>query len=216
MRQQRKRLAKGVFYWLVAVVLGSRPGPGWSAEDIALRIGGSEGRAAEAEKDKVLTLEEAVRIALENHPSIAAAREKVGAQQAVVGQQLAAYYPTISMGNSYRTANVAGTTSSPEAAFDFFTSQATFDMTLYNFGKREGAVQSSRDTLDATGYNYKTAVDGVVLGVKQAYYSVLQANALLKVREETVKDRELLLRQAQGGREVEAILFHPSQDLVRR
>jgi len=202
MRQQRKRLAKGVFYWLVAVVLGSRPGPGWSAEDIALRIGGSEGRAAEAEKDKVLTLEEAVRIALENHPSIAAAREKVGAQQAVVGQQLAAYYPTISMGNSYRTANVAGTTSSPEAAFDFFTSQATFDMTLYNFGKREGAVQSARDTLDATGYNYKTAVDGVVLGVKQAYYSVLQANALLKVREETVKDRELLLRQAQGFYEV--------------
>ncbi|MBI2360252.1 MAG: TolC family protein [Deltaproteobacteria bacterium] len=154
------------------------------------------------DRDQVLTLEEAVRLALENHPSIAAARERVGAQQAVLGQQLGAYYPTINMANSYRTANTSGTTTGPEEAFDFFTSQTNFDMTLYNFGKREGAVQSARDTLDATRYNYKTALDGVILGVKQAYYNVLQASALLRVREETVKDRELLLRQAQGFYEV--------------
>jgi outer membrane protein TolC len=98
-------------------------------------------------------------------------------------------------------------------------------MTLYNFGKREGAVESARDTLEATGYNYKTAVDAVVLGVKQAYYGYLQARAIVNVREETVKSRELVARQARGFYEVgtraridvaraESNLFTAQADLI--
>jgi outer membrane protein TolC len=75
-------------------------------------------------------------------------------------------------------------------------------MTLYNFGKREGSVQSARDTLDATQFNYLTTEEDVVLAVKQAYYGYLAARALVKVREATVRDRELLVRQAQGFFEV--------------
>ncbi|MBI2211926.1 MAG: TolC family protein [Deltaproteobacteria bacterium] len=60
----------------------------------------SPGAAAGA---KVLKLEEAVAVALENHPRIRAAKEKVGAQNAVLGQQMSAYYPTVSLSNSYRT-----------------------------------------------------------------------------------------------------------------
>ena len=71
-------------------------------------------------------------------------------------------------------------------------------MTLYNFGKREGNVQSARDTLDATNFNYKTTVDSVILGVKQSYFTYLGLRAIVKVREETVKNRQLLARQAQG------------------
>jgi outer membrane protein TolC len=69
---------------------------------------------------------------------------------------------------------------------------------LYNFGKREGAVQAARETLSATDYNYKTAVDAVVVGVKQAYYAYLQARAIVNVREDTVKIRDLLVKQTQG------------------
>jgi outer membrane protein TolC len=75
-------------------------------------------------------------------------------------------------------------------------------MTLYNFGKREGTVQAARETLDATSYNYKTTVDSVVLGVKQAYYAYLQARAIVAVREDTVKNRDLLVKQARGFYEV--------------
>jgi outer membrane protein TolC len=71
-------------------------------------------------------------------------------------------------------------------------------MILYNFGKREGAVQAARETLSATDYNYKTTVDTVVLGVKQAYYAYLQAKAIVNVREDTVKNRDLLVKQTQG------------------
>src|SRR4029434_2361374 len=72
------------------------------------------------------------------------------------------------------------------------------NMILYNFGKREGNVQSARDTLDATNFNYKTTVDGVIFFVQQSYFNYLGLRAIVKVREETVKNRQLLARQAQG------------------
>src|SRR3972149_77464 len=92
--------------------------------------------------DKALKLEDAVRTALENHPRIRAAKEKVGAQQAVLGQQFAAYYPTVSLGNSDRTSNSSGggdTIQNRDS--ERYSGQANFNMTLYNFGKREGAVE---------------------------------------------------------------------------
>src|SRR5215204_2662800 len=54
---------------------------------------------------KLLTLEDTVRIGLENHPRIKSANERVLSQQAILGQQMAAYYPTVSLNNQFRTVN---------------------------------------------------------------------------------------------------------------
>jgi outer membrane protein len=160
-------------------------------------------QTANPQAGNVLTLDEAIQIGLDNHPSIKAARERIGAQQAVLGQQMAAYYPTIAMNNFYQTSTQVGSNvGASENAFDTVVSRTGVNMTLYNFGKREGTVQAARDTLDATGFNYKTAVDGVILGVKQSYYLYLGAKAIVTVREETVKSRQLLVNQARGFYEV--------------
>ena len=160
-------------------------------------------QTAAPQPGNVLTLDEAIQIALENHPSIKASKERIGAQEAVVGQQMSAYYPTIAMTNFYQTGNQAGNTVGVTPnAFETYLARTAVNMTLYNFGKREGNVQSARDTLDATNFNYKTTVDGVVLQVKQAYFSYLGLRALVKVGEETVKSRQLLANQAQGFYEV--------------
>ena len=160
-------------------------------------------QTAAPQPGNVLTLDEAIQIALENHPSIKASKERIGAQEAVVGQQMSAYYPTISMTNFYQTGNQAGTSVGvTNNAVETYLARTAVNMTLYNFGKREGNVQSARDTLDATNFNYKTTVDGVVLGVKQAYFTYLGLRALVKVGEETVKSRQLLANQAQGFYEV--------------
>jgi outer membrane protein TolC len=165
-----------------------------------------------SQQANVLTLDEAVQTALQNHPNLAAARERIGQQQAVLGQQMSAYYPTISWNNSYRTSTQTGTTGTSANAFDSYISQGSFNITLYNFGKREAAVQAARETLDATGHNYKATVDAVILGVKQAYFGYLGFRALVNVREETVRSRELLVRQAQGFYEVGT---RPRIDVVR-
>ena len=160
------------------------------------------GQKASAQAGNVLTLDDAIQIGLDNHPSIKAARERIGAQQAVVGQEMSAYYPTINLNNSYQTGTQTAGSPTTNRAADRYQSQANFAMTLYNFGKREATVQSARDTLDATGFNYKTTVDGIILGVKQAYYLYLGAKAIVAVREETVKSRQLLVNQARGFYEV--------------
>jgi outer membrane protein len=148
-----------------------------------------------------LTLDEAVQTALANHPNVRAAKERIGAQQAVLGQQTAAYYPTVGFNNQYRTTQSSTSGGAPRAS-ESYSSQANFNMILYNFGKREGAVQAARETLEATSYNYDTSVDAVVLGVKQSFYGYLQAAAIVKVRQETVSSRELLVRQARAFYEV--------------
>jgi len=92
-------------------------------------------------KSDGLRLEEAIRTALKYHPKIKGAEEEVGAQRAVVGQSLSAYYPEISFNNFYRSTLSSGQTSSSQSAFDFLSSRTDFDMTLYDFGKREGKLR---------------------------------------------------------------------------
>jgi outer membrane protein len=151
---------------------------------------------------KRLNIEDAVRIGLENHPRIRAARERIGSQEAILGQQMSAYYPTINFNNSYRTTNSSGSSGTSSSATDTYTSQANLNLTLYNFGKREGTVQAARETVDATREDFSTTTQDIVLSVKQAYYTYLGTQALVTVRQETVRNRELLVRQAQGFYEV--------------
>ena len=150
---------------------------------------------------KLLTIEDAVRIGLDNHPRIKSANERVGSQRAILGQQMSAYYPTVSLNNQYRTSQ-SSTDGGADRASESFSSQASFNYILYNFGKREGNVQAARETLDATKQDYESTNQDIVLAIKQAYYIYLGTQALVKVRQETVRSRELLVRQAQGFYEV--------------
>ena len=186
-------------YWLVILGLLLWPILGESAESPSSepQISLQQGQPKDG---NVLTLEDALQMALDNNPTIVAARERIGAQKAVLGQQMAAYYPTIVVNNFYRTGNELNSTSSvsTNGAFDTYSNTSSLNMTLYNFGKREGTVQAARETLDATGFNYDTTVSNVILSVKQAYYAYLGFKAILKVNEETVKDRQVTVNQTQG------------------
>src|SRR5687767_359843 len=173
---------------------------------------------------KLLTIEDAVRIGLDNHPRVKSANERIGSQQAVLGQQMSAYYPTVSFNNRYQTSQ-SSTSGGADEASESFSSQASFNMTLYNFGKREGNVQAARETLNATKQDYTTTAQDIVLAIKQAYYVYLGSQEVVRVRRETVRSRELLVRQARGFYEVgtraridvaraEANLYTAQADLI--
>ena len=173
---------------------------------------------------KLLTIEDAVRIGLENHPRIKSAGERILSQQAVLGQQMSAYYPTVSLSNQFRT-SVSSSDGGNDHSADLASSIANFNMILYNFGKREGNVQAARETLGATQQDYATTTQDTVLSIKQAYYVYLGTQALVKVRQDTVRNRELLVGQARGFFEVgtrakidvaraEANLYSAQADLI--
>jgi len=198
MTQYGKTLPSGTGIWLAVILTFLCPVSGQSADTPALATPGTISEPAGAQQATVLSLEEVVRIALENHSSVKSAEYQIGAQDAVLHQQMAAYYPTVNFNNSYRTSSSSSGSSGGSNAFDTVSSAANVTMTLYNFGKREGSVQSASDTLDATRYGFNATSNNIVLAAKQAYYGVLQANALLRVNEETVRDREAVLRQTRG------------------
>src|SRR4051794_19395072 len=116
-------------------------------------------------KDKLLSIVDAVRIGLDNHPRIKAAEERTGSQEAILGQQMSAYYPTINFNSSYRTTNSSGSTSTSSTGLDTFTSQANINFILYNFGKREGTVQAARETVEATREDYLTTTQDIILSI---------------------------------------------------
>src|SRR6266550_4707279 len=174
---------------------------------------------------KLLTIEDAVRIGLDNHPRIKAAGERIGSQAAILGQQMGAYYPTISSTSFYRTGTAGSTGVVNSFAADAYSSQLNFNFTLYNFGKREGNVQAARETLDATKKDYETTNQDIILAIKQAYYVYLGAQAIVNVRKDTVRNRDLLVKQAQGFYQVgtraridvaraEANLYTAQADLI--
>jgi outer membrane protein TolC len=168
------------------------------AADIQLQVQAAPGaQASPSPTGKLLTLEEAVRIGLDNHPRIKSANERVLSQEAILGQQMSAYYPTISLNNQYRTSYV-GSASEKATASENFISQALFSMTLYNFGKREGTVQAARETLGAVQQDAATTVQDTALAIKTAYYTYLATQAFVNVAKGTVRNRELLVRQARG------------------
>src|SRR5438874_11559937 len=78
---------------------------------------------------KLLTIEDAVRIGLDNHPRIKAAGERIGSQAAILGQQMGAYYPTISSTSFYRTGTAGSTGVVNPFAADAYSSQLNFNFT---------------------------------------------------------------------------------------
>jgi outer membrane protein len=174
---------------------------------------------------QLLTIEDAVRIGLENHPRLRSSGERIGTTEAQLGQQMAAYYPTVTLNSFYRSGTAGSAGVSNLTAADTYNSQAAVNFTLYNFGKREGNVQAARDTVDASKQDFATTSQDIALGIKQSYYIYLGAQAIVKVRQETVRNRELLVRQARGFFEVgtrakidvaraEANLYSAQADLI--
>lgn len=228
MEKLKKKLTLGAFLLAVTAlflfpVVSGAEGPPPAKPEISVQI--SSSKTGKEPAKEILTLEEAVRIALDNQPRIRAAQERVKAQQAVVGQAKSAYYPSITFSNAYRSSLVSGTTSTSQDAFDFFSSASNVNWTIYDFGRREGIVREAKDTLDSRRFAERTSVDDVILNVIRLYYRSIAVKALVRVREDTVKDRELLVRQAKGFFEVgtrakievaraESALFAARADLI--
>ncbi len=144
---------------------------------------------------KALTLQQAESIALENHPGIRAANERIKVQEALVARARAGYYPTLGARGTYENNPRQANSMADE---NLWRTTGEVDWLLSDFGRREGTVQRETDTLEARRFARLTSVEEVVLMVRRAFFEYLRAQALVRVEQDTVKDRETLVRQAQG------------------
>ena len=116
-------------------------------------------------------------------------------QEAVVQRAGAAFYPTAGVRGSYDNRPAA---EGPNADKNLFSTSGQVSWLVSDFGRREGTVRRERETLEARRFSEKISVEDVVFGVRRAFFDYLRAEALVRVEQDTVKDRETLVRQARG------------------
>jgi len=174
---------------------------------------GGASAATAAESGGSLSLNQAIDLALKEHPAIKQSRETAAAARYNIGVARAAYLPQVNFvsnyyyGNAFSaagrkplTAATGGTISSLSSAatthYYFYQFQAT--QLLYDFGKTPGLIKESRASFGQSEQDYAGSRQQVALDARTAYFGYLAAQRALKVQEETVRQNQSLLKQAQG------------------
>lgn len=169
--------------------------PGAATSDATPRQGPLSGQPS----GQPLTLAEAQRVAIQNHPRVQGAIALAAAAKAEVTQAESSYYPTaygsataVDAENNSRIA--AGALNNP-VIYERYANGLTVNQLLTNFGRTHELVKSSDLHAKAQQENVVTTRADVLLAVDEAYYAVLRANSVLTVAQETVKDRQVVSDQ---------------------
>jgi outer membrane protein TolC len=199
-------------------------------------------RAAGEEAGGNLSLDQAIGVALKEHPAVKQFRENMAASREGIGVARSAYFPQTSFvgqysyGNSFSSASsgrqsITGSTSGlgtipslAETHFYFYQFQTS--QLLYDFGKTPNLVAESRANFKGSEQDYFGTRQQVVLDLRTAYFGYLAARRALKVQEETVRQNQELTKQAQGFYQVglrakidvtkaEANLYQAEAGLIR-
>lgn len=147
-----------------------------------------------------LTLGEAQKIALANHPQIKASDYEAKAAEADITATRSGYFPQIS-GNAIRafanpntrlaaTGGLNNPTVIDRGSFGIGASQLITD-----FGRTNAEVDAAEAALQAEQQRGNLTRAGVLLNVTRAYFNSLRAETLQKIAKETLKTRQTLLDQ---------------------
>jgi outer membrane protein len=155
--------------------------------------------SAFAQPPQKLTLEQAEQLAIRNHPQIQAALSTAAAAKAQVTQERSSYYPdaygsvtAVDAENNSRIA--AGALNNP-IIYDRYSNGFMVNQLITDFGRTHNLVKSANYGARAMQEDVVTTREDVLLGVDRAYFGVLKAQAVLKVAQETVKERQLVSDQ---------------------
>ena len=143
-----------------------------------------------------LTLPQAVAIAIQNHPRIAAAQNTESAAGQRITQARAPYYPAVS---GEITGSQANSLSRVGAGFlttsSLFTRQGEgieVNQLITDLGRTGNLVASAKLQAQASAQTTQATRFDVILGVNRAYFGVLESQALVRVAQETVSARQTL------------------------
>jgi outer membrane protein len=148
----------------------------------------------------VLTLADATKLALQNHPQIASANYRALAAQEAVKETRAGYYPKADLyadavgANDEGTRIMAGGLNNP-SVYDRAAGGLAVSQLITDFGRTANLAASSKFQAQAESQNASATREQVLLQVNVNYFSALEAQAVLHVAQQTVDTRQLLLDQ---------------------
>ena len=150
-----------------------------------------------------LTLQEAIRTALEKHPVLQSAEFAVRGAEARAKQAESPYYPQVggvaAQTNGALRANSvlrpAGALIQPNQSD--MTVGVVASQTVYDFGQTASRLDAQRSDKIRVEKDAMTRRAEVVLGVERAYFNVLKRKRLVEIAEHTVRERDVLKQQVE-------------------
>ncbi len=148
----------------------------------------------------VLSLADAEKIALRNHPQVAAADYRALAAQEVMKETRAGYYPNANLygdavgADSEDARILAGGLNNP-TVYNRLAGGISVSQLITDFGRTANLTSSSKFQAQAENQNASATREQVLLQVNANYLGTLQAQAVLHVAQQTLDTRQLLLDQ---------------------
>ncbi|HBO70757.1 MAG TPA: hypothetical protein DD658_11860 [Deltaproteobacteria bacterium] len=148
-----------------------------------------------AARGGALTMEEAVSLALANHPRIQDFRQRTEAQERRVDSGKAPFWPEIEAAYAYqRRENVFSFFQTRDSST--FTAEASYN--LFRGFSDQNTLGAARSTLAASRFEQKAAEADVVLEARKAYIFLLEAGKNIETAKESVTLLERQRRDAEA------------------
>lgn len=144
-----------------------------------------------------LTLRDCIAIALKNQPSLKAAEQNVSAGKGRETQAASSYFPQFSASTGYSENHSSGGAFG-ESVTKSYTTTLQANQLIYDFGKTGNTLDAARWNTRSLEEDRKRTNQGVILNVKQSYYSLLAAKNLVDVAQKRVQQTESHLSQAEA------------------
>ncbi len=149
-----------------------------------------------------LTLQETEALVLRNNPQITSARLEALASHQVVREARSNYWPT-AVGNltavdSQDNSRISAGNLNNPIIFQRAAGGATVSQLITDFGHTSNQVASARYSAKAADQTSLATRQQILLAADQSFFGVLQAQAVLRVADETVKARQIVVDQVQA------------------
>lgn len=149
-----------------------------------------------------LTLKQAEDLAVRNNPEITGARLQALASHQVVREARSNYLPTatgnLTAVDSHNNSRItAGGLNNP-IIFERAAAGATVSQLITDFGHTSNLVASAAFSAKAQDQNALATRQQIQLATDQAFFSVLQAQAVLRVAQQTVDSRQIVVDQVEA------------------
>ena len=147
----------------------------------------------------MLTLQQAEAMAIQNHPQIQAAQHESAYSDQQIVIQRSALYPQISgdltgsQGNV--NARIGAGTLAASRLFDRFGQGLVGTQLITDFGRTRSLISSASLQAQASQQDVQSSRNDVLLAVNRGYFGVLRAQAVVKVAEQTVAQRQTVDNQ---------------------
>lgn len=206
---------------LAILVVPVPPIPAWAQG--ASGTGAGPSKAPYPQLDgQVVSLDQALEVALSAQPQIqarlydyAAARFRVDQAFSPLLPQLSALLSGQYSSSTVLTTSTGGTTiavQSSRSLEDTFLGQVSLSQLLFDFGKTVASVDAARKLAEISRFDIELQRQLVTLAVKEAYTNTLFAQRLIKVQRQALERADLNLKSVRGFFDVGT---RPKSDVVR-